>query len=59
MSCFRAGLQAGDIVLEINGAKVNTSEEIYEAVRSSDKITMQVQRGQEILCLHITPDYID
>lgn len=52
-------MQAGDIVLEINGAKVNTSEEIYEAVRSSDKITMQVQRGQEILCLHITPDYID
>uniref|UniRef100_A0AAX7SSZ5 Serine protease HTRA2, mitochondrial n=1 Tax=Astatotilapia calliptera TaxID=8154 RepID=A0AAX7SSZ5_ASTCA len=56
---YRAGMQAGDIVLEINGAKVNTSEEIYEAVRSSDKITMQVQRGQEILRLHITPDYID
>lgn len=52
-------MQAGDIVLEINGAKVNSSEEIYEAVRSSDKITMQVQRGQEILRLHITPDYID
>ncbi|KAL3968916.1 tyrosyl-DNA phosphodiesterase 2 [Sarotherodon galilaeus] len=56
---YRAGMQAGDIVLEINGAKVNTSEEIYQAVRSSDKITMQVQRGQELLHLHITPEYID
>uniref|UniRef100_A0A3Q4GRW2 Si:dkey-10b15.8 n=1 Tax=Neolamprologus brichardi TaxID=32507 RepID=A0A3Q4GRW2_NEOBR len=53
---YRAGMQAGDIVLEINGAKVNTSEEIYQAVHSSDKITMQVQRGQETLRLHITPE---
>uniref|UniRef100_A0A3Q4GS41 Si:dkey-10b15.8 n=1 Tax=Neolamprologus brichardi TaxID=32507 RepID=A0A3Q4GS41_NEOBR len=56
---YRAGMQAGDIVLEINGAKVNTSEEIYQAVHSSDKITMQVQRGQETLRLHITPEYIN
>uniref|UniRef100_A0A3Q0TAF6 HtrA serine peptidase 2-1 n=1 Tax=Amphilophus citrinellus TaxID=61819 RepID=A0A3Q0TAF6_AMPCI len=52
----RAGMQAGDIVLEINGVKVNTSEEIYQAVRSSDKITMQVQRGQELRRLHVTPE---
>lgn len=52
-------MQAGDIVLEINGAKVNTSEEIYQAVHNSDKITMQVQRGQETLRLHITPEYIN
>ncbi|XP_030574148.1 serine protease HTRA2, mitochondrial-like [Archocentrus centrarchus] len=55
----RAGMQAGDIVLEINGVKVNTSEEIYQAVRSSDKITMQVQRGQELHRLHVTPEYIE
>ncbi|CDQ75554.1 unnamed protein product [Oncorhynchus mykiss] len=36
----RAGMKPGDIVLEINGTKVNTSEEIYNAVRTSDSITM-------------------
>lgn len=46
----------GDIVLEINGVKVKTSEEIYQAVRSSDKITMVVQRGDELLRLQMTPE---
>nr|XP_057946146.1 serine protease HTRA2, mitochondrial-like [Doryrhamphus excisus] len=55
----RAGLLPGDVVLEINGAKVNTSEEIYTAVRSSDKITMVVQRGREQLHLQMTPEYTE
>ncbi|XP_031134724.1 serine protease HTRA2, mitochondrial isoform X2 [Sander lucioperca] len=52
----RAGMIPGDIVLEINGVKVKTSEEIYQAVRSSDKITMVVQRGDELLRLQMTPE---
>lgn len=56
---FRAGMQAGDIVLEINGGKVNTSEEVYKAVRSSDEITMQVQRGRELLRLRVTPEFLE
>ncbi|CAJ1073571.1 serine protease HTRA2%2C mitochondrial-like isoform X1 [Xyrichtys novacula] len=55
----RAGMRSGDIVLEINGVKVNTSEEIYQAVRSSDKITMVVQRGNELTRLHMTPEYTE
>ncbi|XP_041668249.1 serine protease HTRA2, mitochondrial-like isoform X2 [Cheilinus undulatus] len=55
----RAGMRPGDIVLEINGATVNTSEEIYQAVRSNDKITVVVQRGHELLQLHITPEYTE
>ncbi|XP_054653617.1 serine protease HTRA2, mitochondrial-like isoform X2 [Dunckerocampus dactyliophorus] len=55
----RAGLLPGDVVLEINGAKVNTSEEIYTAVRSSDMITMVVQRGREQLHLQMTPEYTE
>lgn len=46
----------GDIVGEINGVKVNTSEEIYQSVRSGDQITMVVQRGDELLQLHMTPE---
>ncbi|KAM9708176.1 serine protease HTRA2, mitochondrial-like [Menidia menidia] len=55
----RAGILPGDIVLEINGVKVNTSEEIYQAVRSSNNITMVVQRGDELLRLQVTPECID
>lgn len=49
----------GDVVVEINGVKVNTSEEIYQAVRSSDQITMVVQRGHELLQLQMTPEYTE
>lgn len=49
----------GDIVVEINGVKVNTSEEIYQAVRSSNQITMVVQRGRELLQLQMTPEYTE
>uniref|UniRef100_A0A3Q3WTY2 PDZ domain-containing protein n=1 Tax=Mola mola TaxID=94237 RepID=A0A3Q3WTY2_MOLML len=55
----RAGMLPGDIVVEINGVKVNTSEEIYQAVRSSNQITMVVQRGRELLQLQMTPEYTD
>ncbi|XP_077587807.1 serine protease HTRA2, mitochondrial-like isoform X2 [Stigmatopora nigra] len=55
----RAGLLPGDVVLEINRAKVNTSEEIYTAVRNSDKITMVVQRRDECLQLQMTPEYTE
>ncbi|KAM4542551.1 serine protease HTRA2, mitochondrial-like [Odontesthes bonariensis] len=55
----RAGMLPGDIVVEINGVKVNTSEEIYKAVRSSNNISMMVRRGSELLQLRVTPEYIE
>ncbi|XP_042356314.1 serine protease HTRA2, mitochondrial-like [Plectropomus leopardus] len=55
----RAGMLPGDIVVEINGVKVNTSDEIYQAVRNSDKITMVVQRGNELLRLQMTPEFTE
>ncbi|XP_076605409.1 serine protease HTRA2, mitochondrial-like isoform X1 [Chaetodon auriga] len=55
----RAGMLPGDVVVEINGVKVNTSEEIYQAVRSSDQITMVVQRGRELIQLQMTPEYTE
>ncbi|KAK7904368.1 hypothetical protein WMY93_016975 [Mugilogobius chulae] len=53
---YRAGMLPGDIVLEINGIKVKTSEEIYTAVHNSDRITMVVQRGSKLIQLQITPE---
>ncbi|XP_012719972.2 serine protease HTRA2, mitochondrial [Fundulus heteroclitus] len=55
----RAGMQPGDVVLEINGVKVNTSEEIYQAVRSSQSISLVVQRGSKLFHLQVTPEYIE
>ncbi|XP_076017702.1 serine protease HTRA2, mitochondrial-like [Genypterus blacodes] len=52
----RAGMQPGDVVVEINGVKVHTSEEIYKVVRSSDSLTMVVQRGRELLRLQMAPE---
>ncbi|XP_061699016.1 serine protease HTRA2, mitochondrial-like isoform X1 [Syngnathoides biaculeatus] len=55
----RAGLLPGDVVVEINRVKVNTSEELYTAVRNSDKITMVVQREEQQLQLQMTPEYTE
>lgn len=56
---IRAGLLPGDVVVEINGDAVKTSEEIYQAVRSSNTITMLVRRGSEVIRLQITPEYTE
>lgn len=56
---IRAGMKSGDVVVEINGTKVNTSEEIYNAVRTRDSINMVVRRGEDLLMLHMTPEYTE
>lgn len=49
-----AGLQAGDLILEVNGQKIETWSELVEAVQESDtaQLTLKVQRNQQILTLH-------
>ena len=48
----------GDVVVEINGAKVNTAEDFFKAIQSSN-IIMLVQRKHELLRLQITPEYLE
>ncbi|XP_013869376.1 serine protease HTRA2, mitochondrial [Austrofundulus limnaeus] len=56
----RAGVLPGDVVVEINGVKVKTSEEIYKAIRSSSSsISLLVQRANELLQLRVIPEYIE
>ncbi|CAL1575113.1 unnamed protein product [Knipowitschia caucasica] len=55
----RDGMLPGDIVLEINGAKVNTAEDIYSAVHRNDRITLMVRRGNKLIDLQITPEITD
>lgn len=54
-----AGMLPGDIVVEINGVKANTSEEIYQAVRNGNKLTMVVQREHKLVQLQMTPEYTE
>lgn len=49
----------GDVVVEINGVKVKTSEEIHKAIRSSSSISMLVRRENELLQLRVIPEYIE
>uniref|UniRef100_A0A8C6Y2J7 Serine protease HTRA2, mitochondrial n=1 Tax=Naja naja TaxID=35670 RepID=A0A8C6Y2J7_NAJNA len=52
----QAGLKAGDVVTEINGKASRRAEDIYEAVRTQSRLTLQVHRGYEVLLLTITPE---
>ncbi|XP_016368070.1 serine protease HTRA2, mitochondrial-like [Sinocyclocheilus rhinocerous] len=55
----RAGMKPGDVIVEINRSKVNTSEEIYNAVRTSDSLNVVVRRGADLLMVHMTPEYTE
>uniref|UniRef100_A0A8C5WYD3 HtrA serine peptidase 2 n=1 Tax=Laticauda laticaudata TaxID=8630 RepID=A0A8C5WYD3_LATLA len=52
----QAGLKAGDVVTEISGKTSRRAEDIYEAVRTQSRLTLQVHRGYEVLLLTITPE---
>nr|XP_060635495.1 serine protease HTRA2, mitochondrial [Anolis sagrei ordinatus] len=52
----QAGLKAGDVVVEINGRASRRAEDVYEAVRTQDHLTLLVRRGYEALLLTITPE---
>ncbi|XP_028293499.1 serine protease HTRA2, mitochondrial-like isoform X2 [Gouania willdenowi] len=52
----RAGMLPGDVVVQINGVQANTSEELYQAINSSSKISVVVQRGHRLIPLQMTPD---
>ncbi|OCT96446.1 serine protease HTRA2, mitochondrial [Xenopus laevis] len=52
----KAGLKAGDVVLEINAKRAMTSEDIYDAVHAQPKLTMIVRRGSETLMVTVIPE---
>ncbi|KAH0615671.1 hypothetical protein JD844_025970 [Phrynosoma platyrhinos] len=52
----QAGLKAGDVLVEINGQASRRAEDVYEAVRTQDHLTLLVRRGYEALLLTITPE---
>lgn len=56
----KAGLQKGDEILEINGKKVRSFEEILLILRQKEierPIILKVKRGDEILTFSIEPEF--
>ncbi|HUT02639.1 MAG TPA: RIP metalloprotease RseP [bacterium] len=57
----RAGLEAGDVVLNINAVKVSDWMQLRDAVKASDgkPLVMQVKRGERVLKLTVVPEFSD
>lgn len=53
---LRAGLKAGDVVLEINGTVSRRAEDVYEAVRTQQSLALLVRRGYDTLLLSVVPE---
>jgi len=54
----KAGLQKGDVILEINGKKIRSFEELMLEMRKDERISevqLKVKRGGEILLFNIRP----
>jgi regulator of sigma E protease len=54
----RAGLQAGDEILAVNGKKITLWEELVQQIRTSPGIllTLDVQRGNAAMAIEVIPD---
>lgn len=55
-SPLRAGLKAGDIVVEINGQVSRRAEDVYEAVRTQQSLALLVRRGYDTLLVSVVPE---
>ncbi len=56
----RAGIQKGDEIIEVNGKKVRSFEEIILYLRTNNKVNtvqLKIKRGNKILELYIKPEY--
>lgn len=52
-----AGLEVGDVIVNINGREISSAEDIRLALQQSDgTVAVQVQRGEEFHDLRLTPE---
>jgi regulator of sigma E protease len=56
----RAGLLAGDEILEVNGRKVGLWEDVVQAIRESPgkKMSLEIHRDSKILDMEVIPDTV-
>lgn len=51
-----AGMKDHDVIISINGRSVSTTEEVSEAVKGSQALSIVVRRGNEDIILNIVPE---
>lgn len=56
MEYGRSGLMPGDIVIDINGNRVKSSNAIYQALEKASILNMKVYRGNGYLELSVYPE---
>uniref|UniRef100_A0A8C3T6B6 HtrA serine peptidase 4 n=1 Tax=Chelydra serpentina TaxID=8475 RepID=A0A8C3T6B6_CHESE len=54
-----SGMRDGDVIISINGKTVTSTEDVSEAVKNNDVLSIVVRRGNEDVNLNIIPDEID
>uniref|UniRef100_A0A674I312 HtrA serine peptidase 4 n=1 Tax=Terrapene triunguis TaxID=2587831 RepID=A0A674I312_9SAUR len=54
-----SGMRDGDVIISINGKTVTSTEDVNEAVKNNDVLSIVVRRGNEDVILNIIPDEID
>ncbi|MFN3921225.1 MAG: RIP metalloprotease RseP [Caldimicrobium sp.] len=58
----RAGIQKGDLILEINGKKIKSFEDLLLETRKEEGIRefyIKIKRGEEVLDFKVVPDLIE
>ncbi|XP_072255877.1 serine protease HTRA4 [Pyxicephalus adspersus] len=51
-----AGMKDHDVIISINGRTVSTTEEVSEAVKISETLSIVVRRGNEDIILNVVPE---
>ncbi|XP_069801302.1 serine protease HTRA1-like isoform X2 [Dendropsophus ebraccatus] len=51
-----AGMKDHDVIISINGRTVATTEEVSEAVKNSETLSIVVRRGNEDIILNVVPE---
>ncbi|XP_072122572.1 serine protease HTRA1-like isoform X1 [Mobula birostris] len=54
-----AGLKDRDIIISINGNTITSSEQVSEAIKNNDTLSLVVRRGNEDLMITVVPDIIE
>ena len=53
------GLEIGDIILEVNGCKIETGSELEEYASLGERLTLMISRQENILNIEIEPKFSD
>lgn len=56
VALYSAGMKDHDVIISINGRTVNTTEEVSEAVKISETLSIVVRRGNEDIILNVVPE---